>query len=295
MTTPSAVQEISTLEQFQGFLKNAGPTKVVALNFCAPWAAPCKQMNQVFAELSLKYPSVAFAQVCGWFSDGKLTFQIEAEELPDVAETFEVTAVPFFVLVKNSKILTRISGANPPSLTEALQLHTSTSTLPPAQKTTAPAAPSTTQTVAAETPVEDLNERLAKLVKAAPVMVFMKGTPSAPQCGFSRTMVGILREKNVRYGFFNILADEDVRQGLKTFSDWPTYDWFIPYLTLVIPNYMLMESLLVDSILSRKWWTTVSLMKSFLADRPPHQLSCINVVRSFYVRLNLLLEFAIFM
>ena len=55
------------------------------------------------------------------------------------------------------------------------------------------------------------------------MMLFMKGTPSAPQCGFSRTIVGILREKNVRYGFFNILADEDVRQGLKTFSDWPTY------------------------------------------------------------------------
>jgi len=51
----------------------------------------------------------------------------------------------------------------------------------------------------------------------------MKGTPSAPECGFSRTLVGILREKNVRYGFFNILADDDVRQGLKVFSDWPTF------------------------------------------------------------------------
>ena len=149
-----------------------------------------------------------------------LIIQIEAEELPDVAETFEVTAVPFFVLVKNSKILTRISGANPPSLTTALQLHTSTSTLPPAQETTSPAPTAPTPT---ETPAEDLNERLGKLVKAAPVMLFMKGTPSAPQCGFSRTLVGILREKNVRYGFFNILADEDVRQGLKKFSDWPTY------------------------------------------------------------------------
>jgi Grx4 family monothiol glutaredoxin len=54
-------------------------------------------------------------------------------------------------------------------------------------------------------------------------MLFMKGTPSAPECGFSRTLVGILREKNVRYGFFNILADDDVRQGLKVYSDWPTY------------------------------------------------------------------------
>jgi hypothetical protein len=136
-----------------------------------------------------------------------------------------VTAVPFFVLVKNSKILTRISGANPPSLTTALQLHTSTSTLPPPQET-APAAPALPKADANE----DLDARLAKLVKAAPVMLFMKGTPSAPECGFSRTLVGILREKNVRYGFFNILADDDVRQGLKVFSDWPTYHLDLPWL-----------------------------------------------------------------
>ncbi|KAI7206364.1 hypothetical protein KC365_g17200, partial [Hortaea werneckii] len=70
---------------------------------------------------------------------------------------------------------------------------------------------------------EELNARLAELVKAAPVMLFMKGTPSAPQCGFSRQTVSMLREKGVRYGFFNILADDEVRQGLKEFSDWPTF------------------------------------------------------------------------
>ena len=139
-----------------------------------------------------------------------------------MSETFEVSSVPFLVLVKNSKILTRISGANPAALTSALQLHASPSSLPPAQETTTPAPPSASAVTDAPGE-EDLNDRLAKLVKAAPIMLFMKGTPSAPQCGFSRTIVGILREKNVRYGFFNILADEDVRQGLKTFSDWPTY------------------------------------------------------------------------
>ena len=226
MTASAAVKDITSVEQFQEFLKSAGPTQVAALNFWAPWAAPCQQMNQVFAELSLKFPSVAFAQVPRNVKI-LLTSQIEAEQLSDVAETFEVSAVPFFVLVKNSKILTRISGANPASLTTALQLHASTSALPPAQETNAPLPNPTTTTSTTqppETPAEDLNERLGKLVKAAPVMLFMKGTPSAPQCGFSRTIVGILREKNIRYGFFNILADEDVRQGLKKFSDWPTYD-----------------------------------------------------------------------
>jgi len=54
-------------------------------------------------------------------------------------------------------------------------------------------------------------------------MLFMKGTPSAPQCGFSRQTVALLRERSIRYGFFNILADDEVRQGLKEFSDWPTF------------------------------------------------------------------------
>ncbi|KAJ2972346.1 hypothetical protein NQ176_g7212 [Zarea fungicola] len=54
-------------------------------------------------------------------------------------------------------------------------------------------------------------------------MLFMKGTPSAPECGFSRQLVGILRENAVKYGFFNILADDEVRQGLKEYAEWPTY------------------------------------------------------------------------
>ncbi|KAK4911541.1 glutaredoxin [Elasticomyces elasticus] len=70
---------------------------------------------------------------------------------------------------------------------------------------------------------DELNERLASLVKAAPVMLFMKGTPSAPQCGFSRQLVSMLRDNGVKYGFFNILADDEVRQGLKEYSDWPTF------------------------------------------------------------------------
>jgi Grx4 family monothiol glutaredoxin len=49
------------------------------------------------------------------------------------------------------------------------------------------------------------------------------GSPDAPQCGFSRTLVGLLREEKVEFSSFDILRDEDVRAGLKTLSDWPTY------------------------------------------------------------------------
>jgi len=68
-----------------------------------------------------------------------------------------------------------------------------------------------------------LDERLKALISQAPVMLFMKGEPDAPQCGFSRQIVNLLDENGVRFGFFNILEDEEVRQGLKKFSNWPTY------------------------------------------------------------------------
>jgi len=52
----------------------------------------------------------------------------------------------------------------------------------------------------------------------------MKGTPDAPRCGFSSKMIALLREEGVKeIGHFDILSDEEVRQGLKTFSNWPTF------------------------------------------------------------------------
>lgn len=60
---------------------------------------------------------------------------------------------------------------------------------------------------------EDLPTRLDKLISQAPVMVFIKGTPTEPRCGFSRQLINILNEKNVKYGYFDILSDEDIRLG----------------------------------------------------------------------------------
>jgi len=69
----------------------------------------------------------------------------------------------------------------------------------------------------------DLNERLRKLVKQAPVMLFMKGIPQEPKCGFSRKIVEALNKDSIVFDSFNILNDNEVREGLKTFSNWPTY------------------------------------------------------------------------
>lgn len=69
----------------------------------------------------------------------------------------------------------------------------------------------------------DLTQRLQQLISKAPIMVFMKGSPDSPRCGFSRTLVEMFKKHKVTFDSFDILTDEDVRQGLKQYSNWPTY------------------------------------------------------------------------
>lgn len=60
---------------------------------------------------------------------------------------------------------------------------------------------------------EDLNNRLRALINQAPIMLFMKGTPEGAQCKFSRKLLEILHKYNVKFGSFNILSDDSVREG----------------------------------------------------------------------------------
>jgi monothiol glutaredoxin len=70
---------------------------------------------------------------------------------------------------------------------------------------------------------DDLKTRIEKTLAENRIMLFMKGNPTMPQCGFSAAVVSILKELGVRYGSYNILADQELREGLKEHSRWPTY------------------------------------------------------------------------
>jgi monothiol glutaredoxin len=70
--------------------------------------------------------------------------------------------------------------------------------------------------------MSDINARIQGLIDSNPVFVFMKGSPSFPQCGFSSTVVAILDHLGVEYDSANILEDPELRQGIKDFSNWPT-------------------------------------------------------------------------
>jgi monothiol glutaredoxin len=70
---------------------------------------------------------------------------------------------------------------------------------------------------------EALKERIIGLTKSKRVVLFMKGNKMFPQCGFSAQVLGILKASGVDFDTHNILADGELRQGLKELSNWPTY------------------------------------------------------------------------
>jgi monothiol glutaredoxin len=67
-----------------------------------------------------------------------------------------------------------------------------------------------------------VHDRIAQDVAQNDVLLFMKGTPVMPQCGFSAAVVHILSELGVKFKAVNVLADAEIRQGIKEFSNWPT-------------------------------------------------------------------------
>ena len=68
----------------------------------------------------------------------------------------------------------------------------------------------------------DIKNEIKKLIDTNDVCLFMKGVPDAPQCGFSMTVSNILKHLNVNFKGVNVLDDQNLRQGIKEFSDWPT-------------------------------------------------------------------------
>ena len=69
---------------------------------------------------------------------------------------------------------------------------------------------------------DETNTRIAEIVNANEVLLFMKGSPLFPQCGFSSRAIAILEHLGVEYGSVDVLQDQAVRQGIKAYSDWPT-------------------------------------------------------------------------
>jgi len=105
-----------------------------------------------------------------------------------------------------------------------------------------------------------MNETINNLIKNEigqnDVCLFMKGTPDAPQCGFSMAISNMLKILEVNFKGINVLENEELRQGIKAFSDWPT-----------IPQLYLKGEFLGGSDIVKEMYESGELQKNFLKNR----------------------------
>ena len=162
----------------------------------------------------------------------KVTFKTtEAEAAPEISEFLEVSVVPTVVAFRGFEILGKLEGANPNELKKlAIKLENVAKMAPALESqsksgvnssSSASPAAAAVSSLAAKAPITEAH--LKSIIGTSQVMLFMKGSPDAPRCGFSRQIVEILRKNEITFGHFDILTDEDVRTQLKVLSDWPTY------------------------------------------------------------------------
>ncbi|XP_018325728.1 glutaredoxin-3 [Agrilus planipennis] len=182
---------IKSSESFENIVKD---TKLTVVHFSADWAEQCAQINDLLDELK-KQPDFSEVQF----------YQCLAEDLSEISLKYNVDSVPTTLLFQSSKVLNRIDGTDTAKITATIKKYIQSDL---------------NVSVVNKVPLE---ERLKQLINKSKVMLFMKGDRTAPRCGFSKQIVQILNDTGVLYETFDILTDEEVRQGLKTFSDWPTY------------------------------------------------------------------------
>lgn len=189
---------------------NVGRKAVIL--FWAPWhddSAPGGTMDGVLRTLASATATTSHDD-----DDSSILFaRVQAESCPNLSKQYQVTAVPTFVLLdEKGNVFEKIEGNEDVSnVTLAVQRLA--------------AAPGSNSMAPEKTTHESdaLTKRLDRLIRSSPVMLFMKGTPTAPKCGFSRQAVALLQDNDIPFGSFDILSDDAVRQGLKKHSNWPTY------------------------------------------------------------------------
>ena len=102
---------------------------------------------------------------------------------------------------------------------------------------------------------ENTKNQIENMIGENEVFLFMKGNPDFPMCGFSSVASAILKKCGVDFGHCNVLDDENIREGIKAFSNWPT-----------IPQLYIKKSLLVDVILLKKWLSLVNLLSCLILE-----------------------------
>lgn len=174
------------------------------LNFVANWATPCQEYTPYLQTLCLQQ-NVPLE-----------TIDVE-HDLEGMVENFGIDSVPYVILLNDSlEVVERIEGFEP--IRVKIFLENVSNQLRVANDDYSSGSTS------AVSSYSSLDDRLNALIATAPLMLFIKGTPSSPACGFTRKLLTLLSSHGYTdFKYFDILSDEVIRESLKKKFDWKTY------------------------------------------------------------------------
>lgn len=185
----------------------SGHSGLTTVLLWAPWHPPSVHLTKVLEAIAADNKNVRFGKV-------------NTDVCPTIATAMGADQVPFAAFLDpRGKKLDSLAGADPPKLVAKVKALAAR----PLNTGTAGSAGSGGGAAGGEEKPDDPTSRLKEIVNYSPVMLFMKGSKAEPFCGFSKTAVAMLNAHNVDYSTFDILKDEEVRQGLKEYANWKTY------------------------------------------------------------------------
>lgn len=186
----------------------ASHSGVTSILMWASWHPPSVHLTKVLDAVAGEHKTMRFGKV-------------NTDVCPGIASTMGADQVPFVAFLDpRGKKLDSIAGADPPRLVEKVK---ALAARPVGGVCKSEGGSCSSSKAAAPADEDDLNSKLLGLVSYSPVMLFMKGSKAEPFCGFSKQAVAMLNKSGVEYSTFDILKDEEVRQGLKDYANFKTF------------------------------------------------------------------------
>jgi glutaredoxin-related protein len=202
--TTSEVFQISTQKDFDEYLNSPSIlNKLLLVHIELEQIPVCKTLNEALLATSRDPEFMQQLAIC----------RLNADHFYDLLNAQNVTAAPTVLFYHRTKVIDRVNGFNQSDLLKKIKYHINTI-----------GVVQTTEIKSdTDSPTNNVENKIKQLLDSSSIILFMKGTPASPQCGFSRQACHLLDEHQIKFDYFDVLADQNVREGLKKYSNWNTY------------------------------------------------------------------------
>jgi len=200
----STIQQFTNQKEFDEFLNSSAIfNKLLLVHIELEQIPVCKTVNEALLALTRDPEFMQQIAICS----------LNANHFYDLLNAHNVTAAPTVLFYHRTRLIDRVDGFNQNDLLKKVKLHLNTIGVVQATE------------VKSDTnfPNNNTENKIKQLLDSSPIILFMKGTPASPQCGFSRQACHLLDERKIKYDYFDVLADQNVREQLKKYSNWNTY------------------------------------------------------------------------